>query len=51
MHVNSIVVLYVQAILTIRTADGGKSVPFPISDFERTLVTAGGWPERADKKY
>jgi 3-isopropylmalate/(R)-2-methylmalate dehydratase small subunit len=40
-----------QAILTIRTADGGESVPFTISDFDRTLVTAGGWLEYANEKY
>ena len=51
MHVNSIFVLYLQAILTIRTADGGESVPFTISDFDRALVTVGGWLEYANEKY
>jgi 3-isopropylmalate/(R)-2-methylmalate dehydratase small subunit len=40
-----------QAVLTIRTADGGEPVPFTISDFDRALVTAGGWLKYADKKY
>ena len=40
-----------QAILTIRTAEGGESAPFTISDFDRALVTAGGWLEYADEKY
>jgi hypothetical protein len=50
-HVNFIFVLYLQAILTIRNADGGESVPFTISDFDRALVTVGGWLEYADEKY
>jgi len=40
-----------QLILTIRTVDGGEPVPFTISDFDRTLVTAGGWLEYAAEKY
>jgi 3-isopropylmalate/(R)-2-methylmalate dehydratase large subunit len=40
-----------QAVLTIRTADGGEPVPFTISDFDRALVTAGGWLEYAAGKY
>lgn len=40
-----------QAILTIRAADGSEPVPFTISDFDRALVTAGGWLEYADEKY
>jgi 3-isopropylmalate/(R)-2-methylmalate dehydratase small subunit len=40
-----------QAILTIRAADGNEPVPFTISDFDRALVTAGGWLEYADEKY
>lgn len=37
--------------MTIRNADGGESVPFTISDFDRALVTVGGWLEYADEKY
>jgi 3-isopropylmalate/(R)-2-methylmalate dehydratase small subunit len=40
-----------QAILTIRAADGSEQMPFTISDFDRALVTAGGWLEYADEKY
>ena len=40
-----------QTILTIRTTDGSGPVPFTISDFDRALVTAGGWLEYADEKY
>jgi 3-isopropylmalate/(R)-2-methylmalate dehydratase small subunit len=40
-----------QAVLTIRSTDGGEPVPFTIPDFDRALVTAGGWLEYADEKY
>jgi len=40
-----------QAVLTIRSTDGGEPVPFTISDFDRALLTAGGWLEYADEKY
>lgn len=40
-----------QATLTIRSSSRGESVPYTISDFDRALVTAGGWLEYADEKY
>ncbi|MBN2242854.1 MAG: 3-isopropylmalate dehydratase small subunit [Acidobacteria bacterium] len=38
--------------LRFRTAGGKRvSVPFSLSEFDETLVGAGGWVEFADKKY
>jgi 3-isopropylmalate/(R)-2-methylmalate dehydratase small subunit len=39
------------AVLTIRSAGGDEPVPFTISDFDRAMVTAGGWLEYADDKH
>jgi 3-isopropylmalate/(R)-2-methylmalate dehydratase small subunit len=36
---------------TFRANDAEKKVSFAISDFERSLVEAGGWLEYADLKY
>ncbi len=38
--------------LTFRTAKGKRiSVPFSLTEFDETLVKAGGWVEFADEKY
>ena len=37
--------------LTVRSGDEEETVPFTISDFDRSLVEAGGWVEFADAHY
>ena len=36
----------------ILAADGDRSeIPFSISDFDRALISTGGWVDYADSKY
>jgi 3-isopropylmalate/(R)-2-methylmalate dehydratase small subunit len=39
------------AVLTFKSGDKEKSVPFALRGFDRALVEAGGWVAYADKKY
>jgi 3-isopropylmalate/(R)-2-methylmalate dehydratase small subunit len=40
-----------RSLMTIDATAVSESVPFTISDFDRALVTAGGWLGYADAKY
>jgi 3-isopropylmalate/(R)-2-methylmalate dehydratase small subunit len=39
------------AVLTFKSGDKEKAVPFKLGGFDRALIEAGGWVEYADKKY
>ncbi|MCP4687123.1 MAG: 3-isopropylmalate dehydratase small subunit [Desulfobacterales bacterium] len=38
-------------LFTFRSSEREKTIPFSISDFDRSLVSAGGWVAYADSKY
>jgi 3-isopropylmalate/(R)-2-methylmalate dehydratase small subunit len=40
-----------QNVFRIESDGQSEDIPFSISKFDRTLVTAGGWLEYADSKY
>ena len=37
--------------LIFQSGDERESIPFPLGDFDRALIEAGGWVEYADARY
>ncbi len=40
-----------RGVLEIRSEAGTEEIPFALSEFDRSLVLAGGWLEYADTRY